>query len=91
MLYIVICSLFEMHFLLAGDTTLQGHLVFSPKIPSEMEVAPRYKLLTLLTLLILLKLFKLFNVARTLACMPIYIVRTLLKWADAMMRDEQNV
>ena len=40
-----------------------------------MEVAPRYKLLTLLTLLILLKLFKLFNVAKTLACMPIYIDR----------------
>ena len=43
-----------------------------------MEVAPRYKqltLLTLLTLLILLILLKLLNVAKTLACMPIYIVR----------------
>ena len=40
-----------------------------------MEVAPRYKLLTLLTLLILLRLFKLFNVAKTLACMPTYIFR----------------
>ena len=43
-----------------------------------MKVALRYKqltLLTLLTLLILLKLFKLFNVAKTVACMPIYIVR----------------
>ena len=45
------------------------------EIPSEMEVAPRYKLLTLLTLLILLKLLKLFNVAKTLACMPTYIFR----------------
>ena len=40
--------------------------ILKKKIPSEMEVAPRYKLLTLLTLLILLKLFKLFNVAKTL-------------------------
>ena len=62
------------------------------KIQSEMEVAPRYKLLTLLkwfTLLIrfalftLLKLFiplKLFYTAQTLSCMPILLgkVRTLL-------------
>ena len=49
-----------------------------------MEVAPRYKLLTLLSLLTLLtwltllslfKLLKLFYTAKTLACMPIYIVR----------------
>ena len=44
----------------------------APKIPSEMEVAPRYKLLTLLTLFIL---YKLLNTACTLACMPVYIVR----------------
>ena len=51
----------------------------SKKIPSEMEVAPRYKLLTLLTLLTwltlltLLTLFillKLLYTAKTLACMP---------------------
>ena len=38
-------------------------IVISEKIPSEMEVAPRYKLLTLLTLL---KLFGLFLSARNL-------------------------
>ena len=37
-----------------------------------MEVAPRYKLMTLLTLFILLKLL---YTATTLACMPVYIVR----------------
>ena len=55
-----------------------------PKIPSEMEVAPRYKLLTLLTLLALLTLWtllalfillELLYTAKTLACMPIYIAR----------------
>ena len=54
------------------------------KIPSEKEVAPQYKLLTLLTLLTwftlltLLTLFILLNLlytAKTLTCMPIYIVR----------------
>ena len=35
------------------------------KIPSEMEVAPRYYLVTLLTLL------KLLYTAKTLACMPV--------------------
>ena len=59
-------------------------LMFIERIPSEMEVAPRYKLTTLLTLLTwftLLKLFtlciqlKLLYTAKTLACMPIYIVR----------------
>ena len=44
----------------------------SKKIPSEMEVAPRY---IQLTLLILLKLLKLLYIAKILACMPIYIVR----------------
>ena len=64
-------------------------------IPSEMDVAPRYKLLPLLTLLTLLTWFtrltlltlftlftllalfillKLLYTAKTLACMPIYIV-----------------
>ena len=37
-----------------------------------MEVAPRYKLLTLLTLFIQLKLL---YTAHTLACVPTYIVR----------------
>ena len=37
-----------------------------------MEVAPRYKLLSLFTLLIL---FKLLYTTSTVACMPIYIVR----------------
>ena len=54
------------------------------KIPSEKEVAPQCKLLTLLTLLTwftlltLLTLFILLNLlytAKTLTCMPIYIVR----------------
>ena len=54
----------------------------SKKIPSEMEVAPRCKLLTLLTLLMwftlltLLTLFillKLLYTAKTVACMPVYI------------------
>ena len=49
-----------------------------------MEVAPRYKLMTLLTLfivltwftlLILFILLKLLYTATTLACMPVYIVR----------------
>ena len=50
------------------------------KILSEMEVAPRYKLLTLLTMLAmqtwlpLLILLKLHYSAKTLACTPIYIV-----------------
>ena len=37
-LCIVICSLFEMHFLLAGDTTWQGHLMFSPKKNDEKNL-----------------------------------------------------
>ena len=41
------------------------------KIPSEMEVAPRYKLLALLTWFTLLILLKLFNTAT----LQIYIVR----------------
>ena len=60
------------------------------KIPSEIDLAPRYKLLTLLTLLTqltllswftlltlltLLILLKLLYIAKTLACMPVYIVR----------------
>ena len=45
------------------------------KIPSEMEVAPRYKQLTLMTLLTLFILLKLLYTATTLACMPVYIVR----------------
>ena len=59
-----------------------------------MEVAPRYKLLTLLTLSTMLRLatlfilFKLFFTAKTLASIPIYIllgkVRTLL-WMDVWM------
>ena len=40
-----------------------------------MEVALRHKLFILLTLLTLLTLLKLFYNAKTLACMPIYIVR----------------
>ena len=62
-----------------------------------MEVAPRHKLLTLLSLLTLLtwltlltllslfKLLKLLYTAKTLACMPIYIVRTLLEWAEELL------
>ena len=60
------------------------------EIPSEMEVAPHYTLLTLftlltsltlltwftlLTLLTLFILLKLLYTATTLACMPVYIVR----------------
>ena len=45
------------------------------KIPSEMEVALRYKLLTLLTLFNVYILLKLFYTAKLEACMPIYIVR----------------
>ena len=41
----------------------------SYKIPSKMEVAPRYKLLTLLALFIL---WKLLDTTKTLECMPIY-------------------
>ena len=40
-----------------------------------MEVAPRYKLLTLLTLFNTYILLKLLYTAKTLACMPTYIVR----------------
>ena len=40
-----------------------------------MEVAPRYKQLTLMTLLTLFILLKLLYTASTLACMPVYIVR----------------
>ena len=46
-----------------------------------MEVAPRYKLLklltwfTMLTLFTLLTLLRLLYTAKTLACMPSYIVR----------------
>ena len=36
-----------------------------------MEVAPRYKLLTLLTLLTLMTLLKLLYTAKKLACMPL--------------------
>ena len=42
------------------------------KIPSEMEVALRYTLLTLFTLFIL---FKLLYTAETVACIQVYIVR----------------
>ena len=80
------------------------------KIPSQMDVAPRYKLLTLLTpltlltwlplltlfklstLLTLFILLKLLYTAKTLASMPIYIVRE--GWnAIGMGRSasEQNV
>ena len=56
------------------------------KIPSEIKVAPRYKLLTLLTLF---KLLKLLYTAKILACMHIYIylgkVRTLLELADGLL------
>ena len=45
------------------------------KIPSEMEVAPRHKLLTLITLFTLFLLLKLLYTAILLACLPIYIVR----------------
>ena len=53
------------------------------KMPSEMEVAPRFALLTLFTLFIL---FKLIYIAETKACLPMYIVREgwdANKWADA--------
>ena len=46
--------------------------ICTAKIPSEMEVAPRYSLLMLFTLFIL---FKLLHTAYTLAWLPIYIVR----------------
>ena len=39
------------------QTTI-GIIISFSKIPSEMEEAPRYKLLTLFTLLILFKLLK---------------------------------
>ena len=42
------------------------------KIPSEMEVAPHYTLLTLLTLFVLSILFQLLYTALTIACMPVY-------------------
>ena len=53
-----------------------------------MEEAPRYKLLTLLlltlltwfTLLTLFILLKLLYTAKTLACMPIYILRLERYW-----------
>ena len=52
------------------------------KIPSEMEVAPRYTLSTLFTLFTLSILFEVLYTAY--ACMPRYIlfgkVRTLLEW-----------
>ena len=40
-----------------------------------MEVAPRFKVITLLTWFTLFILFKLLYTAKTLACMPTYIVR----------------
>ena len=50
------------------------------KIPSEMEVALRYTLLALFTLFTLFTLFipfKLLCTAKTVARMPIYIVKRL--------------
>ena len=49
-------------------------IVISEKIPSEMEVAPRYKLLTLLTLLALLTL---------LTLLTLFILLKLLSAAKA--------
>ena len=51
------------------------------KIPSEMEVAPRYK--RLLTLLTLFTLLKLFYTAKTLACKPRNGLRSC--WAKSWM------
>ena len=49
------------------------------KIPSEVEVAPRYKLLTLLTLFSMLTWFTLLTWFILLRK-----VRTLSEWADAL-------
>ena len=49
-----------------------------------MDVAPGYTLFTLFTLFVL---FKLLYTAKTIACMPIYIVwegLILLEWTDEL-------
>ena len=58
-----------------------------------MEVAPRYKLLTLLTLLTMFILFKLLSTAKILhVCLYILLgkVRTLLKWPCANEQISKN-
>ena len=58
-----------------------------------MEVALRFKLLTLVTLLTLLTLLKLLYTAKTLACKQYILlgkVRTLLEWADASLRKNSD-
>ena len=54
-----------------------------------MEVAPRYNLFKLFTLLTLFILFKLLYTAKTLACMPIYIVRNAIGVALCKMSKRQ--
>ena len=63
--------------------TTHTHLRFMSvemkKIPSEMEVTPRYKLLTLLTLLIPLLWLTLLTWFKVLTLLPLFTISTLLK------------
>ena len=58
-----------------ASSVLQEVRIVCLEIPSEMEVAPHYTLLTLMKLFTLFILLKLLYTATTLACMPVYIVR----------------
>ena len=60
----------------AMEGNIRGIVIYFKKIPSEMDVAPRYTLLalfTLITLFMLFILFKLLYTALTVACTPIYV------------------
>ena len=58
-----------------------------------MEAARRYTLLIMLTLFTLFKLFKLIYAAKTVACMPVYIVLkgNLERYWNGLMSNEQNI
>ena len=58
-----------------------------------MEAARRYTLLIMLTLFTLFKLFKLIYAAKTVACMPVYIVLkgNLERYWNGLMSNEQKV
>ena len=55
------------------------------EIPSEMEVAPRYTLLTLLTLFTLFTLFTLLKQQHVCLYILLGKVRTLLEWDDGLL------
>ena len=62
------------YFMLTADLKYESTKSLLKKIPSEMEVAPRYKLLTLLTLLTMSILFKLFYTAAKTLHVCLYIL-----------------